>query len=206
MGETQPQHWDRVYAGRAMESLSWYEDRPSTSIRLLSQAIAPSGAVVDVGAGASFLADVLLDAGWSDITVVDVSSTALALVRHRLADAGPRLWIVVADLLEWVPPRTYDAWHDRAVFHFLTDPEDRRRYVRSATGAVRPGGALVLGTFAADGPDRCSGLRTAGYDAAELAALFAPAFALEHAEREEHATPSGVVQPFTWVVLRRGDG
>ena len=109
----------------------------------------------------------------------------------------------MADVLSWKPERTYDAWHDRAVFHFLARPDQREQYAATASRAVIPGGVLVLGTFAVDGPTQCSGLPTSRYDDAALAEVFAPGFTVEHSEREEHVTPGGAVQPFTWVVLRR---
>jgi ubiquinone/menaquinone biosynthesis C-methylase UbiE len=170
---------------------------------LLTSASPPGGSVIDVGAGASTLADTLVDSGWTDVTVLDVSRTALAVVRERLGERQRSVSFVVADVLSWQPGRTFDAWHDRAVFHFLIRPDQREKYVATASRAVRPGGVLVLGTFAADGPTQCSGLPTARYDADALAAAFAPGFTLEHSEREEHVTPGGAVQPFTWVVLRR---
>ena len=194
-------HWDGVYASRPTSQVSWYEERPATSLRLLAAAVPVTAGVVDVGAGASFLVDALLDAGWADVTVLDVSEAALEVVRSRLPHSP--VSFVVADVLEWRPERRFDAWHDRAVFHFLTGEHDRRRYAATATAAVTAGGAVVLGTFAEDGPAECSGLPTAGYSAEELADVFAPAFACEHAEREVHVTPQGVAQPFTWVILRR---
>ena len=194
-------HWNAVYDGRPARSLSWFQAEPSTSLQLLRAAAPPPASVVDVGAGESPLADHLLAGGWTDVTLLDVSDAALAATRSRLA--GAPVAYVVADLLTWRPPRQYDAWHDRAVFHFLVDAADRTGYVDRAVQAVAPGGALVVGAFAADGPSQCSGLPTARYDAAELAAEFAPTFRLERDEREEHVTPAGVVQPFTWVVLRR---
>jgi SAM-dependent methyltransferase len=193
-------HWDEVYASKAPDEVSWFQPQPSVSIRLLEQAASPGAGVVDVGAGASLLADALLERGWSDLTLLDVSAHALSVTRARLGDA---VSYVVADLLTWDPPRTYDAWHDRAVFHFLVDEPDRLAYAGLAARAVAPGGAVVLGSFASDGPEQCSGLPTVRLPVPELAALFAPAFALEHAEREEHVTPAGAVQPFSWVVLRR---
>jgi SAM-dependent methyltransferase len=137
------------------------------------------------------------------VTLLDVSPEALRTARARLAGYGDRVDFVVADVVSWTPTDTVDAWHDRAVFHFLTDLDDQRRYARTAAQAVRSGGLLVMGTFAADGPTQCSGLPTARHDADSLSLLFSDAFELEHAEREEHVTPSGTVQPFTWVVLRR---
>ena len=159
--------------------------------------------MVDVGAGASLLVDALLAAEWSDVTLLDVSREALALVKARVGAADTAVSFVVADLLDWRPERQYDAWHDRAVFHFLTDPADRARYVDTMTKAVRRGGAAVLSTFADDGPASCSGLSTARYDAPALADTFGAAFTMERTEREEHVTPAGRIQPFTWVVLRR---
>jgi SAM-dependent methyltransferase len=156
-----------------------------------------------VGAGTSRLAETLLDAGWSDVTVLDISAEALSHLRTRLGERADRVAFVVADVLEWEPERRFDVWHDRAVFHFLTDEDGVGRYVATAVRAVRLGGTLVIGTFAEDGPTHCSGLPTSRYDADGLAAVFAPHFSPVHAEREEHSTPSGHIQPFTWRVLRR---
>jgi Methyltransferase domain. len=221
MSTSAAEHWDTVYGTKATDEVSWFQRQPTTSQRLLTSVSSPSGAVIDVGAGASTLVDTLLDAGWSDVTALDVSAKALALVRDRVSDRVDRVSdrvseqahdlprerpgstsFVVADVLSWQPERTYDAWHDRAVFHFLVRPEQRDQYVATASRAVRSGGVVVLGTFAADGPTQCSGLPTARYDADGLAAVFEPGFSLEHSEREEHVTPGGAVQPFTWVVLR----
>lgn len=197
------EHWDAVYRTTAPDDVSWFQARPATSLRLLSEVAGQADAVLDVGAGASTLADELLDAGWADVTVLDVSEAALAQVRDRLAGRHPEVRVVVADLLRWVPERTYDVWHDRAVLHFLTDEGDRARYARTAALAVPSGGHLVVGAFAEDGPPRCSGLPTVRYGALQLAAVLGDTVDLVHAEREEHRTPGGVVQPFTWVVLRR---
>jgi 2-polyprenyl-3-methyl-5-hydroxy-6-metoxy-1,4-benzoquinol methylase len=200
--QTPAEHWDGVFTTADPTTVSWYEPRPVTSLRLLSTVATPGSAVVDIGAGESLLADRLLDDGWSDVTVLDVSAEALAVVRRRLAGRNG-VSFVTTDVLDWSPDRSYDAWHDRAVFHFLVTAEARACYAAVAAAAVRPGGALVIATFAADGPSQCSGLPTMQYDADALAAELGDAFGLEHAEREEHVTPSGIVQPFTWAVLRR---
>ncbi len=197
------QHWDAVYATKPADTVSWFQEWPDTSLRLLTPAGDPAGAVIDVGAGRSPLAGALLTTGWSDVTVLDVSAQALEQVVGHLAEHRDALTVTVADLLTWTPPRAYQLWHDRAVFHFLVDPADRDRYLATARRAVAPRGALVLGTFGPDGPTSCSGLPTARYDAPTLAGQFAPDFALEHFESEQHTTPAGVAQPFTWVVLRR---
>lgn len=155
--------------------------------------------MVDVGGGTSTLADHLVDEGY-DVTVLDVAPSALDTVRARVGD---RATYVAADLLSWRPAETYDVWHDRAVFHFLTDRDDQRGYVDLAASAVRPGGALVMGTFATDGPTQCSGLPTTRWNAEQLMTLFGGAFELADQEREEHQTPGGAVQSFLRMTMRR---
>ena len=204
MDDTRQAHWDGVWTSRAVDEVSWFQREPSTSLRLLLEH-GPPGGVVDVGAGASPLVDRLLDAGRRDVTLLDVAAPALDVTRQRLAardDAGGVAY-VVSDLLTWAPERTFAAWHDRAVLHFLTDPSDQAAYAALAARAVAPGGVVVVGAFAPDGPDACSGLPTAQWDADGLATLFADGFDLAHDEREEHVTPADVVQRFTWAVLRR---
>lgn len=190
-------HWNAVYTEKPTETLSWHQEEPDTSLRLLTAAAPPPASVIDVGAGASVLASRLLAAGWSDVTVLDVSAEALA-------DGPAGVNAVVADVLTWRPRRTYDVWHDRAVFHFLTTSAKQAKYIDVAQSALRSGGVLVVATFAPDGPTECSGLPTARYGADDLAAAFGDGFTVEHSEREEHVTPWGSVQPFTWLVLRRG--
>jgi trans-aconitate methyltransferase len=196
-------HWEGVYDSRAVDEVSWFQTEPSISRRLVTAAASRESPVVDVGAGAAHLVDLLLDDGCTDLTVLDVSARALAVVQDRLGDRAEQVTWVHGNVLDWQPGRTYDVWHDRAVFHFLTEPTDRSRYVDLVRRAVRPGGVVIVATFAPDGPTHCSGLPVARQDAAGLAAVFGSGFELEHSEREEHRTPSGVVQPFTWVVLRR---
>jgi SAM-dependent methyltransferase len=194
-------HWDAVYRAKDGTDVSWYQRSAAISRRLIEQAAATRGGLVDVGSGASPLVDELLVDGWTDLTCLDVSAAALDAVRERVGEGS--VHFEVSNVLTWRPERTFDVWHDRAVFHFLVAEQDRATYVSLATDAVRPGGTVVLGTFAPDGPVQCSGLDTARYDAAALEELFAGGFCLEHAEREEHRTPWGAVQPFQWVVLRR---
>ena len=196
-------HWDGVYRSKDASELSWFEPRPATSLRLLTTHAGPAAPVIDVGGGAATLVDELLDLDWADVTVLDASAEALRAVRQRIDGRLPAAHLIVADVLTWQPTRLYDVWHDRAVFHFLATAHSRQTYVTTASAAVAPGGVLILGTFAPDGPTHCSGLPTARYGAADVAAVFTPAFELEHAERAAHTTPGGVVQPFTWSVLRR---
>ncbi|MGH9096410.1 MAG: class I SAM-dependent methyltransferase [Acidimicrobiales bacterium] len=197
------EHWDAVYAAKATNEVSWFEIEPITSLRLLKQWASSSDSVVDVGAGVSTLVDSLVDAGWADVTVLDLSQEALNKVRDRLGERAEPISFIGTDVCCWQPQRRFGAWHDRAVFHFLVQPEDRDRYVALTTEYVTPSGVVVLGAFASDGPTHCSGLPTARYDAKGLADTFGSGFVLEHTEREEHTTPTGMLQPFTWVVLRR---
>ena len=198
------EHWNRIYAARSATEVSWYQRSPTTSLRLIEAvAFAPSAAVIDVGGGASSLVDRLLGDGFTDLTVMDISEHVLGELRHRLADQADHVTLAHGDVLRWEPDRSYDIWHDRAVFHFLTDPADRDRYVDTAGRALRGNGVAVVGTFAKDGPTHCSGLPVSRYTPLELATAFSARFSLISYEREEHVTPDGVVQPFTWLVLRR---
>jgi len=194
-------HWSDVYGARAVDEVSWYQAVPAVSLELIAEAgLTNESAIIDVGGGASSLAGNLLRSGYRDLTVLDVSAGALAAARDHLGErAGEVRWIE-ADLLQWRPDRAYDLWHDRAVFHFLTGRAERERYL--ATLRATLASAVVVGTFAADGPDHCSGLPTSRYDPGHLAAEF-PGYELLSSRREEHHTPAGLLQPFTWALLRR---
>lgn len=194
-------HWDGTYTERGAEDVSWFQAEARPSLDLVEvTAVGPDEPVLDVGGGASPLAAGLVARGHRDVTVLDISAAAVDLARHRVPpDAG--VSFVVADVLRWTPTRRYGLWHDRAVFHFLTDPDERDAYLRTLRAAV-PDGAVVLGTFASDGPETCSGLPVVGYDADELAALLHGFHVLE-ARRHVHVTPRGVEQPFTFVAARR---
>ena len=200
--EQSASHWEGVYAAKGREDVSWYEESPAVSTRLVLSDGVPRS-VVDVGAGASTLPDALLDAGVEHVTLLDLSMSALALTSVRLDERANRVTTIVADVLTHAFDEQYDVWHDRAVFHFLVEPQQRAAYVGQVSRALAPGGLLVVGTFAADGPESCSGLPVSRYDADGLVAALGPGFTLVHTERAEHHTPWDSVQPFTWVVLRR---
>jgi cyclopropane fatty-acyl-phospholipid synthase-like methyltransferase len=194
-------HWDDRYRTVGSTSVSWFQDRPSLSLRLLAEAgVGPGSRVVDVGGGASRLVDELASSG-VQVTVVDLSAAALAEARGRVLDASVS-W-VVADVRTWEPDGEVDAWHDRAAYHFLTDEADRARYWDVARTHVRQGGHVVIATFAEDGPEMCSGLPVVRYSPDELAAAMGPGFEAVRSERETHVTPSGGEQRFTWVLARR---
>ena len=195
-------HWDSVYETRGARGVSWHQADPAISLELLETLrVPPDAAVIDVGGGASSLTRSLLDRGFTDLSVLDVSSVALAEARKTLSDGAQVSWIH-ADVLAWRPERRFDVWHDRAVSHFLIDPRDRENYLQTLLAGIKPGGAVVIATFAADGPQVCSGLPVVRYSAAELAQALGTTFECLETRREEHTTPAGVVQPFTWVAGR----
>ncbi len=199
-------HWDERYRSAPADTLSWYEDDPATSLELIDElGVAPQDSVIDVGGGQSRLVDRLLDRGATDLTVLDASAVALDASRARLAGAADRVQWVVADVRAWHPPRRWDLWHDRAVFHFMVSPAERAGYLGALTAGVAPGGAVVLATFAGDGPTMCSGLPVARYGPDDLAATLAAAgsFRIMAARRQLHTTPGGAPQPFSWVAARR---
>jgi SAM-dependent methyltransferase len=198
-------HWDDAYRAIGVESVSWFEPEPTMSLALIDAlGTGPDDAVLDVGGGASTLVDHLLDGGYRDVTVLDVSVVALDQGRARVGPDAPVGWLR-EDLLSWRPPRRYDLWHDRAVFHFLTDPADRRRYLAVLGDSLAPGGAVIVGTFAADGPEKCSGLAVARFSPAALCEELGPLFQPLVTKREVHVTPTGVLQPFTWVAGRMAE-
>ena len=161
----------------------------------------PSTGVIDVGGGSSRLVDELIDRGFADITVLDVSDAALELARRRLDDPAGVTWLRT-DLLTWTPARRWGLWHDRAVFHFLTEPDDQATYLHHLARALTPNGSFIIATFAPDGPDHCSGLAVARYDPTSLGDAIGtalPAATITASRAETHTTPSGATQPFTWV-------
>lgn len=196
-------HWDRLYAAKPPDALSWHQTHAERSLRLIQAAeVSRSAPIIDVGGGASTLVDDLLDRGYTDLTVLDVSDRALAIAQARLGPRADRVRWIAADITEAaLPAEAYTVWHDRAVFHFLTTEGERRAYVAAASRAVRPGGHVIIATFAEDGPSRCSGLPVVRYGGPALEAEFGPDFVLVESEEEAHCTPAGVVQRFIYCRL-----
>jgi trans-aconitate methyltransferase len=165
--------------------------------------VTPADPVVDVGGGASRLVDQLVARGFPDVTVVDVSAEAVRLAQERLGEHAGRVQWIVRDVLTWEPDRAWRCWHDRAVLHFFTTPTARDAYLRCLQAATRTGSMAIIATFALDGPERCSGLPVARYDAKQLADLLGRAWQVVAVARDIHTTPFGAVQPFTWTTFRR---
>ena len=198
-------HWDRVYSRKSTDEVSWYQDHAERSLSLIHRSgIDPSASIIDVGGGASTLVDDLLVEGYRTVTVVDLAGTALEAARARLGERASEVQWREADILEAeLPVSSYDLWHDRAVFHFLTSPEDRRAYADAVRHALKPGGYLLVATFAEDGPTECSGLPVMRYSPEELQAEFGEGFELVDQEKEQHQTPSGATQSFVYCMFRR---
>ncbi len=198
-------HWETVYTTKATDAVSWFQEHAALSLDLIKGTGATrDAAIIDVGGGASRLVDDLLTDGYSDLTVLDLSAAAMQAARQRLGEQKDKVRWVEADITQVdLPARRYDIWHDRAVFHFLTTQKQRDAYVRSVFYAVKPGGHVIVATFAEDGPLQCSGLPVMRYRADELHNEFGDAFTLLKHQKEEHHTPSGTVQKFVYCYCRR---
>ncbi len=197
-------HWEKVYATKAPESVSWYRAHLETSLALIERAaVARSSSIIDIGGGESTLVDDLLHRGYKNLTVLDVSRTAIEVTKKRLGAASEQVRWLLGDIVEIeLEPLGYDLWHDRAVFHFLTTPERRLAYVRQVTRAVRPGGHVIVSTFGPEGPTKCSGLEAIRYDAKSLHGEFGGRFRLVESSKELHQTPLGTAQQFLYCYCR----
>ena len=198
-------HWENVYGTRATDSVSWFQPHAERSLKLIrALGVTTEARILDVGGGASVLVDDLLDSGFMNLAVLDISGAALAAARTRLGVRAAAVTWHEADVTRAELPRhSVDVWHDRAVFHFLTTPEQREAYVRQVLHAMRPGGFVIVATFAEDGPTECSGLPVIRYDAAHLHGEFGTPFELLGHEHEEHQTPAGKLQSFLYCYCRR---
>ena len=197
-------HWENVYRTKGERDVSWFQESPQVSLDLIRAAgVDIDASIIDIGGGASRLVDALLDEGFKAVTVLDLSKNALATARTRLGTRSAKVNWVTADVTTWEPTQTYDLWHDRAAFHFLTEPEDRAAYAERVFRAVRPGGFVIIGTFAPDGPERCSGLPVARHDALSLVKILGPSYELVESRSHAHQTPMGVIQRFQFSRFRR---
>jgi SAM-dependent methyltransferase len=209
MGDASRQaHWENVYTTKSENEVSWFQQSPAPSFELIVQAGAVShSAIIDIGGGASRLVDNLIEQEFQDVTVLDLSGAALAAAKSRLESRlgarAERVHWIVADATTFEPAKSYDIWHDRAAFHFLTDEKDRTAYIARLKRGLKIGGHAIIATFALDGPEKCSGLPVARYDSASLGQALGTALKLVHTQRHEHATPWGSRQIFQFSVFRR---
>ena len=201
--ESRQAHWENVYTSKGENEVSWFQESPTPSLALIAAIGAPNSALVDIGGGASRLVDHLIERGFHDVTVLDLSAAALEAAKARLGERAARAQWLVADATTWQPSRTYDIWHDRAAFHFLTEEQDRADYIARLKQALKVGGHAIIATFALDGPEKCSGLPVMRYDAARLGQMLGPGFKLLQSHGNDHATPWGSHQQFQFSVFQR---
>lgn len=199
------EHWDYVYSTMPTDGVSWFQEHAEQSLRLIRGTGIPlTASIIDVGGGASTLVDDLLQSGYSSLTVLDLSAAALEAAQTRLGMQSSAVRWIEANIIDTpLPVHAYDVWHDRAVFHFLTSPQDRHTYVEAVLRSVKPGGHVIVATFAEDGPTQCSGLPVMRYGANELHAEFGAPFTLLSHEKEEHRTPFGTMQKFVYCYCRK---
>jgi SAM-dependent methyltransferase len=198
-------HWETVYGVKAPDAVSWFRPHLETSLALIERVAADrSVSIIDVGGGPSTLVDDLLARQYGNISVLDISATAIDATRRRLTASAQSVNWLVGDITQAdLPPQSYDIWHDRAVFHFLTTPEQRVAYVERAALALKSGGFVIISTFGPDGPEKCSGLDVQRYDAGSLQAEFGDSFDLVESFTESHRTPFGTTQQFLYCCLKR---
>ena len=197
-------HWQGVYQAKGERDVSWFQESPTVSLDLIrATGVSHEASIVDVGGGASRLIDALLADGFVSLTVLDLSDKALAASRDRLGARANSIAWIVSDITSWQPTKQYDVWHDRAALHFLTDTSDRAAYADCVRKALRSGGHVIIGTFAPDGPERCSGLPVVRHDAASLTDMLGPSFKLTETRRQNHLTPWGSIQRFQFSRFQR---
>lgn len=190
-------HWEKVYENKSPLELSWYQKTPSLSLKLIENAkLKKDAAIIDVGGGASLLVDHLYERGYRNLAILDISRRALEHAKQRLGDSATTISWFEADVTDFVSPSQFDLWHDRAVFHFLTDEHDRKRYVETLLRTLNPGAQVIIATFALNGPEKCSGLPIVQYDATKLKNELGQSFKLLEQAQEVHVTPTGKEQAF----------
>ncbi|HBJ34212.1 MAG TPA: SAM-dependent methyltransferase [Planctomycetaceae bacterium] len=196
-------HWDAVYTTKANDEVSWFEADPTISLDLIQQVSPPPSSVIDVGGGQSFLVDRLLDSGIDQIAILDISSVAISRTKERLGERAASVEWIEGDITSISNVGTFDLWHDRAVFHFLTERKDREAYLELAVKSIPVGGHMIIGTFGTDGPEKCSGLPVCRYDADSMASTLGNRFMLVSSQNHVHATPWGKEQHFFFGVFQR---
>jgi ubiquinone/menaquinone biosynthesis C-methylase UbiE len=197
-------HWEKIYQTRQLHDVSWYEPVPHTSLAFLKELNVPKSArIIDIGGGDSLLVDHLLDKGYTDITVLDISEAALERAKNRLGEKANHVKWIVADAAHFRPVEKYDFWHDRAAFHFLTNDHEVKTYLDTVQENLNPGGILIIGTFSEEGPKKCSGLEIRQYSEEKMTALLSSYFEKIKCIKVDHPTPSGMIQNFVFCSFRK---
>jgi trans-aconitate methyltransferase len=198
------QHWETSYSTKKLEEVSWYQPKPEFSLDLLNEyGGKPTDAIIDIGGGDSFLVDFLVKERYEALSVLDISENALKRAQNRLETAADKVDWIVSDITEFKPKKQYDFWHDRAVFHFLTQPEDIKLYVEKAANGIKSGGVLIVGTFSENGPLKCSGLAITQYSEAKFETIFQPEFSKVTCFTKNHQTPFDTVQHFIFCEFKK---
>ncbi len=197
-------HWEHVYSDKEATEVSWFQQCPENSLGLIkATGVEKSARIIDIGGGASTLVDFLLAAGYQDLSVLDIAQSAIEQAKDRLGQDAAKIKWIVQDITKFTTEEAFDVWHDRAVFHFLTDGEDRLSYVKAMTDALKPGAHAIIATFNLDGPEKCSGLEIVQYSPESLSAIFSEDFQLIETSTEQHETPSGGSQSFVYCRFKR---
>jgi 2-polyprenyl-3-methyl-5-hydroxy-6-metoxy-1,4-benzoquinol methylase len=197
-------HWENIYQTKQLHEVSWYQPTPETSLNFINELKIPKNAkIIDIGGGDSFLVDHLLEAGYLDITILDISEAAIERAKIRLGNKADKVRWIIADIADFAPTETYDLWHDRAAFHFLTQPTEIDRYLSAAKNGVSPNGYLLMGTFSDQGPKKCSGIEIKQYNETTMTDLFAPDFTKVTCITVDHPTPFKTSQNFIFGCFRR---
>lgn len=199
------EHWEKIYSTKALNEVSWYQPTPETSLNIIEETgITKDAAIIDVGGGDGFLVDHLLKAGYTDITVLDISEKAIERAKTRLGNDANNVKWICTDAAQFNPTEQYDLWHDRAAFHFLRNENEIANYVETAINNIKPNGNMVIGTFAKDGPLKCSGIEISQYDAADLATTFTE-LSIKESYKIAHPTPFDTIQNFTFCCFKKED-
>ena len=197
-------HWENIYQTKELNEVSWYQPTPETSLELINKYQLPMNAkIIDIGGGDSFFVDHLLDKGFQDITVLDISEAAIERAKKRLGEKAVQVKWIITDVAKFIPQEQYDFWHDRAAFHFLTDEQEITNYQQAATKSIRPGGILVIGTFSEQGPKKCSGIEIQQYSEKTLTERFNTSFERINCITLDHKTPFDTIQNFIFCTFRK---
>lgn len=197
-------HWENIYSTKELENCSWYQPNPITSLKFIEQAgISKSAKIIDIGGGDSYLPDRLLEKGYTDITVLDISEAALERAKQRLASQADKVKWIVSDVTQFTPTEKYDLWHDRATFHFLTDKKEVQNYFATAQNALKSGGILIIGAFSENGPQKCSGIDIRQYTPNKLSKIFQKGYTQLKCINTDHPTPFNTIQNFTFCSFRK---